>query len=75
MLTVPVEDNGDEDIYSRLTDIINFIGKTQSRIKAFVEEAVVEEANEGLKSVQLCLLRILEFLLLLRYFKSSQIIF
>lgn len=31
VLTVPVEDNGDEDIYSRLTDIINFIDEHQTR--------------------------------------------
>ena len=29
VLSVPVEDNREEDLYSRLTDIVNFIGKTQ----------------------------------------------
>ena len=35
VLSVPVEDNGDEDLLSRLTDVVNFIGKTQGGMKAF----------------------------------------
>ena len=33
VLTVPVEDSGNEDLYSYFSDIVAFIGKNQDRFK------------------------------------------
>jgi len=31
VLTIPIDDNGEEDLYSHLSDIIHFIGKKRER--------------------------------------------
>ena len=34
VLTIPIDDNGEEDLYSHLSDIIHFIGKKQDSISS-----------------------------------------